>query len=359
MVMGASLWEEAKGYIVGKHEQRKERRKRKKSRVVKDISEEEYVGPDTSSLTAFLASLLSLSEPTTTNNHDKAADGSDSEEDTSASSSLHKSEQEFQQGKLFVAEPIGVDKLVQEDFPSTSGGDDLDADWQIVSEKDLINSRYFDCPKVQVMQQQDDPPQAPPVKLPDMSDVSALLPTDLRRVIYSSLPTLAKGRQWVLLYSTLRHGISLRTLYRKAGLIPGPCLLVAGDRLGAVFGGLLSSPKPTPKKKYQGTNDSFVFTNVGGSPQIFGPTGANRYYVLCTNDALAFGGGGHFALHLDSELLYGSSAACETYGNLGLATTEDFVVKDVELWGFAHTSRYVPFHASFKEPEIVRGIYSW
>jgi hypothetical protein len=29
--------------------------------------------------------------------------------------------------------------------------------------------------------------------------------------------------------------------------------------------------------------------------------------------------------------LYGSSAACETFGNLGLASTEDFVVKNVEV----------------------------
>jgi hypothetical protein len=31
-------------------------------------------------------------------------------------------------------------------------------------------------------------------------------------------------------------------------------------------------------------------------------TGANRYYYLCMNDALAFGGGGHFALHVDEDL---------------------------------------------------------
>jgi hypothetical protein len=261
----------------------------------------------------------------------------------------------------------GLEKGDKEDLPSTSGGDDLD-EWQLISEKDLVNSRYFECPKVQVMEQKEElpqiqsqpQPQPKPLKLPAMSEDSSLLSEDLRNAIYPYLPTLAKGRQWVLLYSTMKHGISLRTLYRKAALIPGPCLLVAGDRLGATFGGLLLSPmKPTTKKKYQGTNDSFVFTNVGGTSQVFRPTGSNRYYVLCTNDAIAFGGGGHFALHLDSELLYGSSAACETYGNLGLATTEDFVVKDVELWGFAHTSRYVPFHASFKEPEIVRGLYSW
>lgn len=34
--------------------------------------------------------------------------------------------------------------------------------------------------------------------------------------------------------------------------------------------------------------------------------------------------------------LYGSSAACETYGNAGLATTDDFVLKDVEVTSHAH-----------------------
>jgi hypothetical protein len=52
----------------------------------------------------------------------------------------------------------------------------------------------------------------------------------------------------------------------------------------------------------QGTSESFVFTNVTGHPYIFRPTGLNRYFVLCTTEALAFGGGGHFALHIDAEL---------------------------------------------------------
>lgn len=363
--------EEAKEDGVGKHERMKQKQKLKSPSAVKEM---EYVGPDTSSLSAFLLSLLSFSEPSTPFN-DETADGSDSEEKTSTSSSQSKGElqgsHEFDPvGTSFIVEPRKLEKG-DEYFPSTSGGDDLDSDWQVISDKDLVMNakeivtypRYFDPPTVQAMQQvavrPQPQPQPKPLKLPEMSEVSSLLSVDLRNAIYPFLPTLAKGRQWVLLYSTMKHGISLRTLYRKAGLIPGPCLLVAGDRLGAIFGGLLLSPKPTPKKKYQGTNDSFVFTNVGGVPKVFRPTGSNRYYALCTNDAIAFGGGGHFALHLDSELLYGSSAACETYGNSGLATTEDFVVKNVELWGFAHTSRYVPFHASFKEPEIAHGIYSW
>jgi hypothetical protein len=57
--------------------------------------------------------------------------------------------------------------------------------------------------------------------------------------------------------------------------------------------------------------------------------------------------------------LNGSSGASETYGNCCLAQTEDFTLKDVELWGFVHTSRYTPSYAIFKEPEEVPSFRSW
>ncbi|KAK4341648.1 hypothetical protein RND71_040149 [Anisodus tanguticus] len=174
----------------------------------------------------------------------------------------------------------------------------------------------------------------------------------------SSLPNIVKGCQWVLLYSTARHGISLRTLIRKSADISGPCLLITGDKKGAVFGGLLDAPlRPTAKRKYQGTNQTFVFTTLYGEPRLFRPTGANRFFFLCLNDILALGGGGNFALLLDGELLSGSSGPCETFGNSFLAHDQEFELKNVEevmgssrgnsvllkceLWGFAHASRHL------------------
>ncbi|KAK4776704.1 hypothetical protein SAY86_005392 [Trapa natans] len=142
--------------------------------------------------------------------------------------------------------------------------------------------------------------------------------------------------------STAKHGISLRTLIRKTGEASGPCLLVAGDMQGAVFGGLLDCPlKPTPKRKYQGTNQTFVFTTLHGEPRLFRATGANRYYYICMNDLLAFGGGGNFALHLDSDLLSATSGPCETFGSLCLAHNPEFDLKNIEVWGFVHISNYL------------------
>ncbi|XP_050373786.1 uncharacterized protein LOC126791380 isoform X2 [Argentina anserina] len=173
-------------------------------------------------------------------------------------------------------------------------------------------------------------------------DDSVFISSDLHEFLLSSLPNIVKGCQWVLLYSTAKHGISLRTLIRKSAEVSGPCLLIVGDTQGAVFGGLLEAPlKPTAKRKYQGTNQAFVFTTIYGQPRLFRPTGANRYYYMCLNDLLAFGGGGNFAICLDGDLLSGTSGPCETFGNLCLAHKPDFELKNVELWGFTHASRYL------------------
>ncbi|XP_023527206.1 TLD domain-containing protein 2-like [Cucurbita pepo subsp. pepo] len=171
---------------------------------------------------------------------------------------------------------------------------------------------------------------------------SVLMSIDTYGFLVQCLPNIVKGRQWILLYSTLRHGISLRTLIRKSSELSGPCLLVVGDRQGAVFGGLLDSPlKPTAKRKYQGTNQTFVFTTMYGEPQLFRPTGANRYFYMCMDDLLALGGGSNFALRLEEDLLNGTSGPCETFGNSCLAHSQEFELKNVELWGFAHASQYL------------------
>nr|ACR35415.1 unknown [Zea mays] len=91
---------------------------------------------------------------------------------------------------------------------------------------------------------------------------------------------------------------------------------------------------------FQGTNDCFVFTNVDGCPVICHPTGANNYFTFCSTDYMAMGGGGHFALYLDGDLMTGSSSTSETFNNPCLSHTQEFKIKDVELWGFVNASKF-------------------
>uniref|UniRef100_A0A1J3J8B6 TLD domain-containing protein 2 n=1 Tax=Noccaea caerulescens TaxID=107243 RepID=A0A1J3J8B6_NOCCA len=178
-------------------------------------------------------------------------------------------------------------------------------------------------------------------QMTELTEESAFISANLCEFLHACLPNIVRGCKWILLYSTLKHGISLRTLLRRSAELPGPCLLVAGDKQGAVFGALLECPlTPTPKRKYQGTSQTFLFTTIYGQPRIFRPTGANRYYLMCMNEFLAFGGGGNFALCLDEDLLKATSGPSETFGNECLASSSEFELKNVELWGFAHASQY-------------------
>eukprot|EP01018_Ginkgo_biloba_P030509 Gb_21407 [translate_table: standard] len=293
---------------------------------------DQFYGPDTSSLSAFLLSLLPAVGPGFNENNANET----GEDEASSSSHSGTLGQQRETGNFARKDELLEYRLAHESEDTREEDSEVYAEeneWQLVTETDIKTydiSEHSRSSKRMMM------------SLPDLSVDSAFLSDNLREFVGSSLPTLVRGCKWILLYSTLKHGISLLTLFRKSADLPGPCLLVTGDMQGAVFGALLNGPlKPTPKKKYQGTNQTFVFTTLYGEPRLFRPTGANRYFFLCMNDMLALGGGGNFALCLDGDLLNGTSGPCETFGNLCLAHSPEFPLKNVELWGFAHTSRYL------------------
>lgn len=295
-------------------------------------------GPDTSSFSAFLYSLLSSS-----------VNGQNSDQENIHQENIHQDDQ-IEESDVPVLKDSGRKKSLFSRGKQSLGrvihqaaklsGFRSQGSHKVNSDM-VVDSRSSQVSKEEVkpVQSLDEPMSL--AETPEISEPSMLLSDKTRIVLYASMPVLVQGRKWILLYSTWRHGISLSTLYRRSMLWPGLSLLVVGDRNGAVFGGLVEAPlRPTNKRRYQGNKDSFVFTNISGVPEIFRPTGVNRYFTLCSTDYLAMGGGSHFALYLDGDLLTGSSSASETYGNSCLAHTGDFDVKEVELWGFVYPSKY-------------------
>ncbi|KXG19622.1 nuclear receptor coactivator 7-like isoform X1 [Sorghum bicolor] len=294
-----------------------------------DQNSETPDGPDTSSFRAFLMSFV----PSSTASKDSMETITEHNLDveyptlTPVGKACSGRKSLLSRGKHSIGRIIskaGLGNLKQKQTPSIDG--------EIISQTESVAPR-FEMKRSKESTLHD--------KLPAMSEPSVLLTEMMRAVLYTSLPVLAQGRNWMLVYSTWRHGISLSTLYRRSRLCAGYSLLIVGDRRGAVFGGLVEAPlQPIIKKKYQGTNDCFVFTNVDGRPVICHPTGANNYFTFCSTDYLAMGGGGHFALYLDGDLVTGSSSTSETFNNPCLSHTQEFKIKDVELWGFVNASKY-------------------
>ncbi|KAG2406789.1 uncharacterized protein HKW66_Vig0060460 [Vigna angularis] len=250
-------------------------------------------GPDTSSFTAFLYSFLSSSDPgDNANSHAQSDDRKGAAPDHNPlPDSLLK--ENVGRKSLFSKSKQSLGRAIRKigGFRYHDRRDNLE-----MKLDDGSGSKVSGVVEMRRIEPVQESVTVPLDDLPEISEPSVLLSDSMRNVLYVSLPPLIHGRKWLLLYSTWRHGISLSTLYRRSMIWPGLSLLVQ--------------------------------------------LRVNRYFTLCNTDYLAIGGGGHFALYLDGDLLNGSSSVSETYGNPCLANSEDFEVKEVELWGFVYASKY-------------------
>ncbi|XP_075681946.1 oxidation resistance protein 1 isoform X3 [Rhinoderma darwinii] len=168
---------------------------------------------------------------------------------------------------------------------------------------------------------------------PNLSDPSQLLQVDQIEKLTKHLPPRTIGYPWTLVYSTEKHGMSLKTLYRTMLGLDTPVLLVIKDSDTQIFGALASEPFKVSDCFY-GTGETFLFTFCPDF-QVFKWTGDNMFFIKGDMDSLAFGGGGgEFALWLDGDLYHGRSHSCKTFGNSTLSKKEDFIIQDIEIWAF-------------------------
>ncbi|KAM9164154.1 oxidation resistance protein 1 isoform 8-T9 [Pangshura tecta] len=168
---------------------------------------------------------------------------------------------------------------------------------------------------------------------PNLRDPSELLQSDQIEKLTKHLPPRTIGYPWTLVYSTAKHGMSLKTLYRTMLGLDTPVLMVIKDSDGQVFGALASEPFKVSDCFY-GTGETFLFT-FSPDFEVFKWTGDNMFFIKGDMDSLAFGGGGgEFALWLDGDLYHGRSHSCKTFGNHTLSKREDFIIQDIEIWAF-------------------------
>lgn len=167
---------------------------------------------------------------------------------------------------------------------------------------------------------------------------SAIITPEMAAALAGALPGRAKVSDWALLYGTDKGGFSLQTMYRAAARCSRSVLIVE-DFNGYVFGAFLTSPwKVNPR--YQGTGESFVFqlyphmVKFAWQRPLAGQA-RNDFFCLVAPESVGIGGGPHFAMWLDSDLLHGHSGACHTFGCSLLAGSEHFKVKGLELWQIA------------------------
>ncbi|CAI5991161.1 unnamed protein product [Closterium sp. NIES-64] len=167
--------------------------------------------------------------------------------------------------------------------------------------------------------------------LPKRIGESLLLSPQNFMALAVTLPARLRTSPWRLLYSTARDGISMATLFRKIKG-KGACLLVVRDSNKYVFG-CFTNEEWRPMDRYYGNGECFVF-QVQPECVAYRWARTNSYFMLSSNAMLAVGGGNHHSLLLYADLLTGASAPCDTFGSAILASSEEFEVAQVEVWGF-------------------------
>uniref|UniRef100_H2TCI6 Oxidation resistance protein 1 n=1 Tax=Takifugu rubripes TaxID=31033 RepID=H2TCI6_TAKRU len=193
-----------------------------------------------------------------------------------------------------------------------------------ITTKEEVNSQHGPSIKAEL---------EPETFKPNLKESSDLLEADQIEKLAKNLPPRTIGYPWTLAFSTSKHGMSIKTLYRAMQSQDTPVLMVIKDSDGQVFGALASEPFKVSDGFY-GTGETFLFT-FNPEFEVYRWTGDNMFFIKGDMDSLAFGGGsGEFGLWLDGDLYHGRSHSCKTFGNPMLSKKEDFYVQDIEIWTF-------------------------
>ncbi|KYQ91366.1 hypothetical protein DLAC_08320 [Tieghemostelium lacteum] len=164
---------------------------------------------------------------------------------------------------------------------------------------------------------------------------STLVPMEDIKKLIQYLPCLYQLNDWVLLYKTEKHGISMNTLYSRTKE-KGPCIIVIRDTDNNIFGGFISeSLKCSSTKTYYGSGECFLF-RLKPHFDVYLWSKENSCFVQTTENYLSMGGGenGKYGLWIDQDFHQGCSSPCHTFDSPCLSTKEDFIVLEIEVWGF-------------------------
>ncbi|XP_043075808.1 nuclear receptor coactivator 7 isoform X2 [Puntigrus tetrazona] len=169
--------------------------------------------------------------------------------------------------------------------------------------------------------------------LPVLMDPSALLEDTHIEKLSTRLPARVQGYPWRLVYSTVVHGTSLKTLYRNLMELDCPVLMVIKDMDNQIFGAFCTHPFRL-SEHYYGTGETFLYSFCP-EIKVYRWTGENSYFVKGNTDSLQIGGGGgRLGLWLDADLYHGTTSKCSTFNNLPLSSKQDFTVQNLEVWAF-------------------------
>lgn len=175
--------------------------------------------------------------------------------------------------------------------------------------------------------------------IPTLDETSEILSERQLRELHSHLHYYHQYKNLKLVYSTSKHGISLKTFYMRAEGVKNSILILKDDNQN-VFGAYLSDELKIYNSFY-GTGETFLFTFYKTDRiHVFQSTGKNDYYMYSDEHQICFGcSDNYFSLCLQKEFLAGYSKPTQTFKNPPLSSHDNFFISNLELWTFQDQTR--------------------
>ncbi|KAK3590702.1 hypothetical protein CHS0354_008040 [Potamilus streckersoni] len=187
-------------------------------------------------------------------------------------------------------------------------------DWEVISKAEACKRRTI------ILEE--------PLPLPELIGQSAVLDIFHVTEINHNLPPRTVGYPWTLIYSTDKHGFSLKTLYRCMLGLDSPILLVVKDTDDKVFGAMTSCPLKMSDYFY-GTGESFLYTFYPEF-RVFRWSGENNFFIKGNQESLAIGagrnddcGGDYYVERQEDEVKIGSFLDVSGKGDAGMEVVLD------------------------------------
>lgn len=222
-----------------------------------------------------------------------------------------------------------------------------DDDYELVNEEEVSvsNSSVVDNTEPRKLEERKSSIDTNPLRLPKYENHSRFMPiwADKSKVMSDTqimviarlLPPLFRMREWKKVYSVDEDGVSLQTFY-KCAHNQSSSLLFIEDSKGFKFGAYWTEDWK-PHKYFYGTGESFLFTfkDTEEDVEFYKWSGHNDHIQFSDENSIAVGGAdGKFALYIRNNFYNGVSNKWRTFNNETLSSSEDFLVKHLELWSF-------------------------
>lgn len=172
---------------------------------------------------------------------------------------------------------------------------------------------------------------------------SEVLSAQQMALLWSWLPARITMLQPEVIYSTNEHGSSLTNFYFQTDTWE-PTLLAILTTRNERFGAYCSTRwQERAHNAYFGTGETFLFTFVP-QPRRFAWVGVSaaqdvphsaNLFISANQHMIQVGAGNGTGLYIDESLEHGRTEHCDTFDNSPLASSSDFVIRILEVIGFA------------------------